>query len=150
MSVDLTVKQAQARAWMVWAAQVMGLVTLATVLIALTVLGERDKETPEFPFFLLSLGALFTALPAGLFIRGQVFKRHWVGEVVTPAGYLQGNLIAWACCEGVALMSLVFVLVSGELFPTVISAGVAGGLLLALWPNGRAMSPLDRHKQERG
>ncbi len=121
----------------VWAALALGPVLFGGFLGSL----NRQPKTPVLdPELLLMIsGAMaLTMAPLGLFLRGQIFKRHWKGSIVTPEGYIAGCLVAWACCEGVAFTALMFVLISGSWLPA--GPGVAAWTLhLLLWPNGRAM-----------
>ena len=81
------------------------------------------------------------ALIAGLFARSQCYKAHWRGDVVEPAGYLQGNTRFFfaACVAGLALLAIS--LIARYPAPTFAAAPVLIGLLVFSFPNGRPMRP---------
>ncbi len=119
-------------------------------LVVAIVIRRSPMSTEPIPreqlmlLFYVAMGMCFATIPLGLFIRGQVFKAGWVGDVVKPANYLQGCLVAWAMCEGTAVFSLVICLLSRTFVPYAIPAVIASVVLLALWPNGRALWPPDK------
>lgn len=57
--------------------------------------------------------AAAVALPMiGYFLRMQAYKRHWVGQSITPWGYAKGNIALFLSCELVVWVMAVGVLVS--------------------------------------
>jgi hypothetical protein len=137
-------KQALLTNRIIWAAMAMGMVAFAGVMIALA----RSQEDVVAPvgeadpmLFYIACAMVVTAIPMGLFVRGQVFKRGWVGDVVTPQAYTAGNIIAWACCEAPAFFALITIFIDGRVVPNILPAAAAIVMHLLLWPNGRAMFP---------
>ena len=135
-------KQALVTVRIIWAALAMGMVTFAGIVIVLAqapaeAAAPADDADPMF--FYAACAMVVMAIPMGLFVRGQIFKRGWVGDVVTPQAYTTGNIIAWACCEAPVLFALVVVLITGNIMPNVLPAAAAFVMHLILWPNGRAM-----------
>ena len=136
-------KQALVTVRIIWGAIAMGMITFAGVVLVM-ILGSTPDEsvapTGQLLFY-IACGLTATAIPVGLFVRGQVFKRGWVGDVITPGAYTTGNIVAWACCEAPAIAGLVGCMIAGSLMPNVIPAVAAFVMHLLLWPNGRAMFP---------
>ena len=133
-------KSAMATARLLWTALLLGQCLLLGGASAFTLLhmGGHQVDTGH----MLSYIALFmciTMIPAGYVLRSQMYKRHWVDSTVRPRGYLLGNVVLWAICEGISLLGLVAVVLSGELLPTVIPTVLALGVLVVNFPNGAAM-----------
>ncbi|MDH3584224.1 MAG: hypothetical protein OER86_08415 [Phycisphaerae bacterium] len=126
----------------IWVAMAAGVLMIAVALGFIgsgrSTSGPLSPETGQLLFY-VSLGMAIAMIPIAVVIRGHVFKRHWVGDAVEPRGYLAGNVMAWAICEGICLLGLVGCFVGGRWWPNLLP-GVVGWLaLVALWPNGRAM-----------
>jgi len=126
-----------------WAAMLGGVVTFGVVVAFLFTKGgyRGTSSSPDLEriFLAIGFGALVIAVPIGYFIRNQSYKRHWQGQAVTPGGYVTGNLILLAMCEGVAFFSLVATLAVGA-FGWVTAPGVlAAAGMLVNFPTGRPM-----------
>ena len=108
---------------------------------------EADGQSVAVPpiLFYVGIGLTGLALTMGPFLRGQIFKAGWVGDVVKPSAYFAGNIIAWALCEGAAMYGLVVFFLAGSFWPYGLPPAVAYLFLLLLWPNGRAMFPPRDH-----
>lgn len=78
-------------------------------------------------------------LPVGLFVRNQCYKRNWRAEAVTPRGYLFGNVVLLAICEGLVILSLVNVFLNGALFPAGVPAAAVVAVHLLNFPHGGPM-----------
>lgn len=90
---------------------------------------------------LINLAAVVVLVPLGYFIRNQCYKRHWHAHVVAPRGYVLGNVVLLAICEGLAMFGLVVTLLSGAIGLTIVPAVIALAVQLVNFPNGRAMEP---------
>ncbi|QNN21412.1 hypothetical protein HED60_03700 [Planctomycetales bacterium ZRK34] len=134
-------KQALLLNRIIWAAIGMGVIVFGGIVIGMgiSITGAEGLDDWTPILFYAACAMVATAIPMGLFIRGQIFKRGWVGDVITPQAYTQGNIIAWACCEAPAFLSLVLVMLSGQITPNIYPAIAAFVMHLLLWPNGRAM-----------
>ncbi|NJL30858.1 MAG: hypothetical protein HC898_04090 [Phycisphaerales bacterium] len=133
-------QSALATARLLWTALLLGQAVLLFGACAFTLMQMGGGQTDTG--HLLSYIALFmclTMIPAGYVLRAQMYKRHWVGQAVRPRGYLLGNVILWAMCEGISLLGLVSVVLSGELIPNLIPTVLALGVLVVNFPNGAAM-----------
>ena len=128
---------------LIWAFFVVSQLALAAVVLVVNYTTGSFVDDPMVPGMLAGVAGfiLLTSVPFGLFLRGQMFKRHWQGDRIKPEGYVQGNLIAWAMIEGPATVGLIAALMGGSLWPFGLPAAVAIGVMVALWPNGRAMQP---------
>lgn len=124
----------------VWAALNLGVLVFSVMQLVFVQVPRRNE--PDLPAFIfIPWIFMFSVIPMGLFIRGQVFKRNWEGDVVLPKGYMTGNIIAWACCEGVAFISVIFGTYLAESIWTFIPGAISFLVLLLLYPNGKAMFP---------
>jgi hypothetical protein len=123
----------------IWAGQITGVLILGVIIMSVRT--AHDAVLPSaaaaVPWVILLCG-----VPGGLFARGEIFKRGWVGEVITPQAYIAGNIVAFAICEGAAFVALVFCLVDGRVGLHLSAAAAAVAMLVLLWPNGKAMVPL--------
>jgi len=127
---------------LIWVALLGGQIILAVAVVVLNWTGHQ-LEHAAVGGILAGISGLMLigGVPAGLFIRGQILKRHWVGGAVQPGGYLTGNLILWAMIEGASIVGLIAALIAGSLWPYGVPAAAAIGLLAVLRPDGRAMQP---------
>ncbi len=139
---QLNPKQAVIKSRIMWAALLGGTVAFAVVVAVLINKPDSNNIVNNDSLnilFIMSIVLPILTIPIGLFARGQVFKRNWQGDVITPQGYVTGNVIAWACCEAPIFFSLIVCLMARTFWPYVIPAGVGWLVMLLLWPNGRAM-----------
>ena len=131
----------------IWVAMLMGQLTFAAIAVGIvtSAAGEAPGDAASVSMlFIISCAMIVTAIPVGLFVRGQVFKRHWQGDIVTPRGYAGGNIIAFASCEGPVFFSLIVCLIARSFWPYAIPAAAGLVVFLLLWPSGKPMfSPRD-------
>ena len=134
--------QALRMARILWAALCMGVVFFGVVIVFLTQSAADEARTStqgECPFFYVACVIAVVAVIGGLIVRRLIFKSATSEGVVNPQGYMTGNIIAWAACEGAAFAGIIFCLVDGKLMPTILPPVVPFAVLLLLWPTGRAM-----------
>ena len=129
----------------IWAMLCMGVMLLGGVMVFVTLRVEAREQDAAIGNMALLGAAVVTllALPVALFIRSQMFKRGWVGEVVTPSAYVTGNIVPWAVCEGAAIFGFIAMFLDRSIMPGILMPVVAMLFLLLLFPNGRAMFPRD-------
>lgn len=82
---------------------------------------------------------LAVMIPLGYFVRMQSYKKNWQGNVITPRGYMFGNVVLFAACEGCAMSTLAFGMIQGQLWPQAVPALFALGVLVLNFPDGKAM-----------
>jgi hypothetical protein len=87
------------------------------------------------------VAATVLGLPIALFARNQIYKRHWVGDVVSTQGYLQANLVFLAICEGLAFLAMVFMMIDAMVWPHIVPMLVVMGLFVVNFPTGAPMRP---------
>ncbi|MBI1337040.1 MAG: hypothetical protein GC164_08770 [Phycisphaera sp.] len=130
----------QRTCWILWGAMLMG---MGVFLAAAIYLNRQRTQPPNaqlaHTFFIVGIAVFFTVVPAGYFIRIQSYKKNWVHDVVTPQGYLTGNLVLWAACEGVAMMGLAFGIATGVLWPTALCSAAAIAVMVMNYPHGSPM-----------
>jgi hypothetical protein len=140
---SLSVRQARRTAVVLWAALFGGVHIFLGVGIFTT--ASTPPPTLEASIlqtlFCVNLGVLLVAVPGGYIARGQIYKRHWEGQVVKPEGYFTGNLLLWAACEGTALFSIVVVLLSHRWWPYIAPGATATLVHIINFPHGRPMFP---------
>lgn len=128
----------------IWAALLAGMLLLAAVTGFLLVtqggMGEEDQDVGIVMGVIGGL-MLITMIPIGLYIRGQFFKKNWVDRIVTPGGYLQGNIVVFAMAEGTGLFNIVAMLIGGWwiLHALILLAVVI--FFIATFPDGKPMHP---------
>ena len=139
----LSPKTALLNVRIVWGALLFGVIAFMFVVIFLLAGDQQPPLEPQTStiMFIVSLVMLATTVPVGYFVRMQVYKRSWQGDVISPAGYTTGNIILLACCEGPAFFALILVLMNGSFWPAIIPAAIAMGIMVINFPNGRAMFP---------
>ena len=87
----------------------------------------------------IAIAMLVLLTPIGYFIRNQVYKANWEGDVVTPLGYMRGNIILLAMLEGTAFLGLIGTLVQGSFGLPLVPAVVAMAIQVINFPHGRPM-----------
>ncbi len=149
MSTHFSPQQTLILTRIIWAALLAGTLVIAVVLA--TAFGFEAKpptdpnteQAADFTIWLTGLIVTLTAIPAGLFIRGQAYKKGWTNNTVSPRAYHSGNIIAFATCEGTAIVNLIFYFVVDHHIANLICAVVSIAVLAFLFPNGKAMFPPD-------
>lgn len=128
---------------LIWAAMLMGQVIFLFVIVFLWSSSASFQPSPDtaWVLFLVTVAVLVSAVPVGYVCRQQIYKRNWVGDVITPQGYLTGNVVLLALCEGVSMLGLVATLLNGSLWPTLAPSVIAMAVQVINFPNGRAMNP---------
>lgn len=128
---NATPDRALLTARIIWAAMFMGVAIF--VGIAVKVITDAPPPAPSGAtrdiMTALPFGALIL-LPIGYVLRSQSYKRHWVGEVVAPTGFLVGNILLFATTEAVMTMAVVSSLLLGGFWPG--GAALAVGALAHL------------------
>jgi len=125
---------------LLWGAQLLGLLGISLV-ISPGPDGPRDQAHLGELLFSIGLIAMVVLPPLGLFLRGQVFKAGWEGQVVKPDHYLRGMLVAWLMCQVPAVLGVLAIFATGRAWPSATLLAVSICAMTLLWPNGRAMFP---------
>jgi type III secretory pathway component EscS len=117
------------------AAQAMFMITIGIVH------QPRQMDEPTLRFMLNILIAMAVMSISGGFIARAIIYRGGRDEngVVAPAVYATGNIIFWACCEGVGFFGLVLTMASGGMGPHFYVTLVAIAIQLVSFPTGNAM-----------
>jgi Flp pilus assembly protein CpaB len=109
-------KQALWPVRIIWLALVVSVAVMAGVFAFLIRGGaspaQIDPQVVTILFY-ASIAVAAAGIPLGLFLRGQMFKAGWVGNVVQPGAYLTGNIIAWALSEVAAMFSIIVSFLAG-------------------------------------
>lgn len=128
---------------LIWAALLMGQLSFLVVIVVLWNGGfqARGFDDTVRMMFMLSIVFLAGTITLGYFIRMQIYKSGWQGQVVSPGSYFTGNLMLLAMLEGASLFALVVTLLNGSLWPTVLPAVAAMAVQVINFPNGQALAP---------
>lgn len=76
---------------------------------------------------------------AGHVTRLQIYKRHWIGQHVSPTGYLVGNLMLYSFHKTTIAVAMICMLLGGSWWPALLPGLLALILLLATYPHGGPM-----------
>lgn len=127
----------------IWAVLLTGVIVFMFVVMVQQAAGRPPQPTAPFITIItgVSWGMLAITIPIGYFVRMQVYKRSWRGDVISPAGYTIGNLFLFGCCESVALFSSIALMLIGSVWPTIMPGLIAMAVMVINFPNGRAMHP---------
>jgi hypothetical protein len=139
--MDSSARKILVRLRMVWVAMLFG---QAVFLLVAALILEGDATYHTFPdvgeiIFPVSLAMLVTMVPLGYFLRSQTYKKNWVGRVVTPIGYFNGNLALFVMCEAVSMTGLVGVLLQRVFWPMVLPSVLVMAVQVINFPTGSAM-----------
>lgn len=123
-----------------WGAMVIGVVTFGVIASVLVSRGDDPGNASDsYLLFVVAIVMLLTMAPGSMFVRNQIYKSHWRGDVVTPAGYFTGNIIVFAACEGVAFVGIADMLMEKRIMPTAVVVVIAFALLAVNFPTGKPM-----------
>ena len=143
---DVPTDPAQALKTMIvlWFALISGQVMFFVVIVFLKNTGGGPASTSsDLPDLLhvISWIALAMAAPIGYFVRNQTYKANWQDEVVTPGGYITGNLLLLAMLEGAGMLALVGTFLADSLWPNALPALFAVLVQVINFPTGKPMRP---------
>lgn len=140
-----TAPKSRATLWIIWAALLMGELMFLMVLARIVLPGQQGKKiVPQENLAWICFAMCATVIPMGFFFRMMILARSQreKGEL-TLAAYSTGNIIFWACCEGVGYFSLVVAMINGSLWPTEVALGIAMGMQVLTCPRRSAnVAPL--------
>jgi len=124
----------------IWLALIVGQVTFGAVVLYQAKTGQAGGQSQLAGQMLaIAVAILIGAVGIGYFARNQSYKKHWRGNAVTPPGLFQGNLILLAALEGSSFATLVFVMVTGQVFPMILPAVASLAIQFANFPSAIPM-----------
>ena len=89
--------------------------------------------------FGLNAGLLVFNVILGTFIRSQIYKRSWRGQVVAPLGYFTGNVVMLALLEMVIFFGILVSILSKSFMPSILPALLAMMVYGVNYPHGGPM-----------
>jgi hypothetical protein len=128
--------------WIIWAALIMGELCFLMVMVRFVFPSQQGRKiVPQEKLAWICFAMCATSIPIGLFIRMMIFgrSRRENGEIALSA-YSAGNIIFWACCEGVGYFALVVAMLNGTLWPTEVALGIALGMQVLTCPRRRVFA----------
>jgi len=126
-----------------WAAMLFGVVAFTCIAAVMGPIRGNIDSDPDLArlLFYISLAMLLAGVGVGIFLRGQIFKKGWEGDVIKPGAYFSGTLLAIAALEGPSLFGAVALMLSDQLLPAIVTP-ILGIVLIALcFPTGLPMRP---------
>jgi hypothetical protein len=123
----------------IWAALLMGQLAFLVALVVVILPGQHSAH-PQPILFWIDLAMLLTIVPVTFLIRMMIFRRAETESGIPASAYTTGNIIFWAGCEGVSFAGLVFAVLNGSLWPTIVIVVIAVALQLMTFPTGGQMS----------
>jgi len=124
----------------IWLALLVGQIGFGAVVYYQVRVGQAgDQVQLSGQMLAIASGILIGAIGLGYYARNQSYKKHWRGSVVTPAGFFQGNLILLALLEVSSFVTLVFVMVTGQVFPMILPAVASLAVQCVNYPSGLPM-----------
>jgi len=139
--VKSSVPQMLIQTRVIWFAMLVTPIVMTSVALAMRP-GHAATAQPSMPIMsYVCMAQLATLLPLGLFIRNQVYKANWRGDVVTPHGYMRGNLILMAMLEGTSMFAVVVIMMGEPVAIPLAVAFLAMAIHVVNFPNGKPMLP---------
>lgn len=124
----------------IWLALIVGQVSFGAVVILMMMnAGATGQTHLRGQMLAIASGVFIGAVGLGYFVRNQSYKKHWQEHAVTPPGFFQGNLILLAALEGSSFLTIVFVMLSGQVFPMILPAVASLAVQCANFPSGQPM-----------
>lgn len=124
----------------VWLALLVGQLGFGAVVLQQVMAGQSGGQTQlRGQMLAIATGVLIGAVGIGYFARNQSYKKHWRGDAVTPPGFFQGNLILLAVLELASFVTLIFVMVTGQVFPMILPAVASLAIQCANFPGSGPM-----------
>ena len=125
----------------IWLVLIVGQVSFGAVAILMMNAEPTGQAHLRGQMLAIASGVFIGAVGLGYFVRNQSYKKHWQEHAVTPPGFFQGNLILLAALEGSSFMTIVFVMLSGQVFPMILPAVASLAVQCANFPSGQPMEP---------
>jgi hypothetical protein len=126
-----------------WAVLLIGqvvLVAIAAMIMHSATKQLIDEDSAWQVFAVTSVLMVFNIL-IGSYLRNQIYKRHWQGDIVKPAGYFFGNIVMFALLESVVLLSIVLCMLRLTFWPWMLPGLVTLMVYLVNFPHGGPMFP---------
>lgn len=114
------------------------LVSVAAIVMRSASKPMLDEDTAWQLFGATSIMLVVNVL-LGSYLRNQIYKRHWQGHVVKPAGYFFGNIVMLAMLESVVMLGIVVSMLRLTFWPWLLPGGVALLVYLVNFPHGGPM-----------
>lgn len=146
---DELVRRMLFNARLLWFALLMGQWLFAAVVVFSNSTHPEPPAEDTNVMTYVAVGVFFVFVPTGYFLRMQIFKRHWQGDVITPQGYYMGTLLLLAMCEGVSLIGLVATMVQREWGLAAVVSAAAMVVQLINFPTGAPMRPANPYQHTR-
>lgn len=124
----------------IWLSLITGQLGFGVIVLQRTLSGQSAGQSQlDGQMFAIAIGVLIGAVGLGYFARNQSYKKHWHENAVAPPGFFQGNLILLGALEASSFTTLVFVMVTGQVFPMILPAVASLAIQCANFPGSGPM-----------
>lgn len=118
-----------------WVSFVAGIVAMMLIVFAVV---DGGAMHGGLVFAIAALWALI-AVPAAVFIKGDVLRAAWSPRPAEPVGYLKGLVLVWGTIEIGAVLALIGCLIDGAVLPGGLLASILLAVLFVLRPSSGAL-----------
>lgn len=129
----------------IWGGMIASVVSICMIAVFFILQsGHSPSATMTDQVIAWSVGLLAVLIVGSgivLFIRMQIYKKHWQGMRVEPQGYVTGNLVVFGFYEVLTMLSLVSIIMNGPAVPLIAIGAMSIGFLFLNFPNGKPMDP---------
>ncbi len=137
-----TPPQALRMSRVLWVGLMIPQVMFGIVVISLARKGQLSPTANLYPLLLyVSIGSLIVLTAVAYFVRNQIYKSNWQGDVVTPRGYVVANVILMVILEATSIIALIAAIVTGHAVPLLVVAGLSLLVQIVNFPTGSPMRP---------
>lgn len=102
---------------------------------------ERWLEICTVVLYWLAIAGWLALVPLAYFIRNQIYKAHWRGDAVSPAGYEQANVNLFLILEIPCILGYLAYELTAVTTDLVLPLAVTAVFLLLNFPSGKPMHP---------
>jgi hypothetical protein len=98
--------------------------------------GQPISESLTWKLFGLNSALLVFNILLASFLRNQIYKRFWQGNIVAPSGYFIANVLMFGLLESVVILSVIIAILSKAFVPAIAPGVVALAVYLVNFPHG--------------
>lgn len=136
-----TPEQSLAILRVLWAILLVGqllLIGIAAMVMHSSKAVAMDQDL-TFKLFGFNAGLLVFNIILGTFVRSQIYKRCWRGDVVTPLGYFTANVVLLALLEMVVFFGILISILDKNFWPSLLPSVLAMMVYGVNFPHGGPM-----------
>lgn len=134
-------EQALAVLRVLWGILLVGqllLIGIAGMVMQNSTAQAMDKDL-TFKLFGFNAGLLVFNIMLGTFLRSQIYKRCWRGDVVSPLGYFTANMVMLGLLEMVIFFGILISILDKSFMPSILPSAMAMLVYGVNFPHGGPM-----------